>query len=56
MRYDVQAVRSFASSSDSKTVVASGARCWEFMLKIVSTSCAVSPNLRDAENDDPYST
>ena len=56
MRYDVQAVRTPASSSVSKIVGTSGARCSEFMLKIVSTSWRLRPNLRDAENDEPYST
>ena len=56
MRYDVQAVRTPASSSVSKIVGTSADRCWEFMLKIVSTSWRLRPNLRDAENDEPYST
>ena len=57
MRYVVHAVRTLsASSSVSNTVTTSGERCVAFMLKIVSTSWRLRPNLRDAENDDPYST
>ena len=56
MRYEVQAVRTPASSSVSKIVGTSGARWCSFMLKIVSTSWRLRPNLRDAENDEPYST
>ena len=52
----MQAVRTPASSSVSKIVGTSAARWSAFMWKIVSTSCAVRPNLRDAENDEPYST
>ncbi len=57
MRYVVPAVRtSSVSSSVSKTVGTSGDRCVAFMLKIVSTSWRLRPNLRDAENEEPYST
>jgi hypothetical protein len=57
MRYVVPAVRtSPVSSSVSKMVRTPGARCDAFMLKIVSTSWRLRPNLRDAENDEPYST
>ena len=53
----MQAVRtSPVSSSVSKIVGTSGDRCVAFMLKIVSTSWWLRPNLRDAENDEPYST